>query len=97
MINVNKELIKTSCDYFGEVDTATNATEECAELIQCVSKQLRGTENRSHMEEEIADVLIAVSNLHYIYDLDDTKIQAWINLKQNRQMSRIERRTTTNG
>ena len=92
MPQVNNDIIIQSCDFFGTVDTATNATEECAELIQCVSKQLRGTENRSHMEEEIADVMIAISNLCYIYDLDNKKIQAWINLKQNRQISRIRQR-----
>lgn len=92
MIDINKELIKASCDYFGEIDTATNATEECSELIQCVSKQIRGTENKSHMEEEIGDVLIAVSNLIYIYGLSDKAIQTWVNIKQNRQMNRIQRR-----
>lgn len=91
MIETNNELIKNSCDYFGEIDTATNATEECSELIQCISKQIRGTENRSHMEEEIADVFIAVSNLIYIYNLDETRIQTWVNMKQNRQMQRIRK------
>ena len=91
MIKTNNELIKKSCNYFGEIDTATNAAEECSELIQCISKQIRGTENRSHMEEEIADVFIAVSNLIYIYNLDETRIQTWVNMKQNRQMQRIRK------
>lgn len=89
MIDINKEFIKASCDYFGEIDTATNATEECSELIQCISKQIRGTENRSHMEEEIGDTLIAISNLIYIYNLSERSIQTWVNMKQNRQMRRI--------
>ena len=89
MIDINKELIKASCDYFGEIDTATNAAEECSELIQCISKQIRGTENRSHMEEEIGDVLIAVSNLIYIYGLSENSIQEWVNKKQRRQIRRI--------
>jgi len=67
----------------------TNAAEECSELIQCISKQIRGAENRSHMEEEIGDVLIAVSNLIYIYDLSENSIQEWVDKKQRRQIRRI--------
>lgn len=89
MIDINKKFIKESCDYFGEIDTVTNAAEECSELIQCISKQIRGTENRSHMEEEIGDVLIAVSNLIYIYDLSENSIQEWVDKKQRRQIRRI--------
>lgn len=85
---VNHDYVKQSCDHFGAVDTSMNAAEECAELIQCVSKQTRGTESRSHMEEEIGDVLIAIENLIYIYDLNMAHIQAWINLKQRRQIRR---------
>ena len=42
-----------------------------------------------HMEEEIGDVLIAVSDLIYIYDLDASKIQWWIDFKQKRQIDRM--------
>ena len=87
-LEVNHDYVKRSCDHFGVIDTSMNAAEECAELIQCVSKQTRGTENRTHMEEEIGDVLIAIENLIYIYDLDPARIQAWINLKQRRQIRR---------
>lgn len=89
MIDINKKFIKASCDYFGEIDTVTNAAEECSELIQCISKQIRGTENRSHIEEEIGDVLIAVSNLIYIYGLSENSIQEWVDKKQCRQIRRI--------
>jgi hypothetical protein len=41
------------------------------------------------MEEEIGDVLIGISDLIYICGLDETRIQRWIDFKQNRQMGRI--------
>ena len=88
-MNVNENLIKQSCNYFGKEDTLTVAMEECAELIQCVSKELRGQEARGHMEEEIGDVLIGISDLIYICNLDETRIQRWIDFKQNRQIGRI--------
>lgn len=89
--HVNEELIKQICDYYGKEGTLVVAMEECAELIQCVSKELRGKSDKTHMEEEIGDVLISISNLIYICDLDEEKIQRWIDFKQNRQMGRIGR------
>lgn len=88
-MNVNENLIKQSCNYFGKENTLTVTMEECAELIQCVSKELRGQEARGHMEEEIGDVLIGISDLIYICGLDEARIQRWIDFKQNRQMGRI--------
>lgn len=85
----NQQKIRVSCDICGEKDTSTVAMEECSELIQCIAKELRGKSDKSHMEEEIGDVLISISNLIYIYDLDEEKIQRWIDFKQNRQMNRI--------
>lgn len=90
-MNVDQNLIKQSCNYFGREDTLTVAMEECGELIQCVAKELRGKSDKTHMEEEIGDVLISISNLIYICDLDEEKIQRWIDFKQNRQMGRIGR------
>lgn len=81
--------IQASCDICGMPDTATVAMEECGELIQCIAKELRGKSDKTHMEEEIGDVLISISNLIYIFDLDEEKIQRWIDFKQNRQMNRI--------
>lgn len=88
-LEINEQLIKESCNCFGVEDTSITAMEECSELIQCISKQLRCVDNRKHMEEEIGDVLIAVSDLIYIYDLDKSKIQWWIDFKQKRQTNRL--------
>lgn len=89
MNSTNKNFIEKSCNYFGKQQTLTVCMEECAELIQCVSKELRGQEARNHMEEEIGDVLIGISDLIYICDLDEKRIQRWIDFKQNRQIGRI--------
>ena len=88
-MTTDPQKIRVSCDICGVSNTATVAMEECGELIQCVAKELRGKSDKTHMEEEIGDVLISVSNLIYIYDLDEEKIQRWIDFKQNRQMNRI--------
>lgn len=89
MSTVDRDYIAQSCNYFGKQQTLTVCMEECAELIQCVSKELRGQEDRTHMEEEIGDVLICISDLIYICDLDEENIQNWILRKQHRQMERM--------
>ena len=70
-MHTDLEKIQNSCNYFGIKDTSYSAMEECSELIQCITKELRGTKDPSHMEEEIGDVLISLSNLIYIYGLDE--------------------------
>lgn len=77
-VNVNEEKIKVSCDNNNSTETLTVSMEECAELIQCVSKKLRGQEDLSHMEEEVADVLIGIHDLIYICGLDESRIQRWV-------------------
>ena len=89
-MHTDPEKIQNSCNYFGIKDTSYSAMEECSELIQCITKELRGTKDPSHMEEEIGDVLISLSNLIYIYGLDEDKIQTWIDFKQNRQIARMK-------
>ena len=48
----------------------TIAMEECAELIQAISKAKRGKLDADNMAEEIADVLIGIEWLKELYDID---------------------------
>ncbi|MBV4415132.1 MazG nucleotide pyrophosphohydrolase domain-containing protein [Clostridium tyrobutyricum] len=52
--------------YFGKTSRKQLAQEECAELIQALSKDMRG--KKHNVEEEIADVLIMIEQLTHIYD-----------------------------
>jgi MazG nucleotide pyrophosphohydrolase domain. len=61
-----KKVCKHAVQYFGEISRKQLAQEECAELIQALSKDLRGKEH--NVEEEIADVLIMIEQLTHIYD-----------------------------
>lgn len=63
--------------------------EECAELIQAISKAKRGKINRDNMIEEIADVLICIEMLKQMYMIPDEKINKWIEKKQAREAERI--------
>ena len=45
------------------------AIEEMAELTKEICKDFRGKGNREHIAEDIADVLIMMSQLEIIYDI----------------------------
>jgi len=66
--------------YFGKTSRKQLAQEECAELIQALSKDLRGLDH--NVEEEIADVLIMIEQIKCIYDVD--KIEKYREEKINR-------------
>lgn len=55
-------------DTFGPAIQQVVAMEECGELIQAISKSIRGKEH--NIEEEIADVEIMIQQLKMIFDKD---------------------------
>ena len=65
------------------------AMEECAELIQAISKAKRGKLNKDNLTEEIADVFICLHWLQKIYDISRADISEWMNIKEERILDRI--------
>ena len=63
-----KQICLQAVQYFGKTSRKQLAQEECAELIQALSKDLRSLDH--NVEEEIADVLIMIEQLKSIYDAD---------------------------
>lgn len=75
----------------GEGLTLTIATEECAELIQAISKVKRygfHDEYEENLHEEIADVLICITELLCLGYLDIDKVKDYQQLKINREIER---------
>lgn len=64
--------------------------EECSELIQCISKELRCKSDITHLTEEMADVLICVEILKQIYNISDEELNNWIKYKQKRILNRMQ-------
>lgn len=69
------------------------AQEECAELIQAISKCLRSKEaipikERMNLIEEMADVLICIQQLQIMYHVTDEELHA---MKQYKEKRLIER------
>ena len=81
-MEVYKKVIKK----YGTVNQRRIAQEELAELIQAISKDLRGL--RNNVEEEIADVEIVLDQLKMIYS--SSIIDAWKGYKLKRLERLIE-------
>lgn len=69
------------------------AMEECAELIQAISKCLRSKEmipieTREHLIEEMADVMICLEQLKVIFHINEEELKCWIEAKENRLLTR---------
>lgn len=71
--------------------TLTITSEECAELIQAISKVKRygfHDEYEENLHEEIADVLICITELLCLGYLDVDKVKDYQKLKINREIER---------
>lgn len=93
--NIDEIVIAKSVDHYGEEIQATVCMEECAELIQAISKMIRRNgeipeKDRDHLVEEIADVLICIEMLKQIYSIPNLNIEEWIDRKQKRMINRME-------
>lgn len=89
---MNQNIILKSIVYYGKEIQLTVCMEECAELIQAISKAKRGKLDADNMIEEIADVLICIEILKQIYNIPDCSIKNWIERKQERMLRRMEDR-----
>lgn len=59
------------------------------ELTKAITKDLRGSGNREHITEEIADVLICIQQLKLIYGISDEYIEKWIKWKTEKMELRL--------
>lgn len=84
-MRINNKLISKSINYYGKDVQTTVCMEECAELIQSISKLKRyGVYDTSNLAEEMADVLICIEILKQVYSVTDAELQEWIDKKQGR-------------
>ena len=93
MISIDSCVVKRSIEHYGKDLQSTVCMEECAELIQAISKEKRGKSDKDHLSEEIADVLICIEMLKQIYNRTEDEIYAWVINKQERILRRIEKDT----
>lgn len=88
-IDVDENILFQSIRYYGKDIQSVVCMEECSELIQCISKELRDKSDISHLSEEIADVLICIKMLQLMYGIQDSQLQNWVDAKQQRMEERM--------
>ena len=91
MIPVNSYVVQRSIEHYGKDVQSTVCMEECAELIQAISKEKRGNSDKDHIAEEMADVIICIEMLKQIYNITEDEIYSWVITKQERIIRRIEK------
>ena len=82
---------RQSIDHYGRQLQSIVCMEECAELIQAISKKLRDpTSPNDHLAEEMADVIICLHLLRMMYGITDKAIKDWVEAKTIRLAKRME-------
>lgn len=87
-IDLRDKDLASSIKINGEQKKKIICMEEPAELIQAVSKDIRGKLDRDNMIEEMADVMICLEMLKIMHQVKDEELQKWIDYKIDRQMER---------
>ena len=90
MIIIDSNVVKKSIEHYGADLQTVVCMEECAELIQAISKMKRGKDNRNNLIEEVADVMICIEILKQVYGISDNEIQNYVCKKQNRSIERMK-------
>lgn len=79
----------------GEDLTITIASEECTEVIQTLSKIKRyglDGDYKDNLQEEIADILVCISELISLGYIDMDKVEEWHTYKVDREVERARER-----
>lgn len=80
-----------SIEKYGKETQSIVCMEECSELIQAVSKCLRGKPDATdNLAEEMADVTICLHLLQEMYGITDEQLDEWIDRKTIRQLARMK-------
>lgn len=89
----NCPALEKVCETWGNQHMLTIAMEENAEMIQAISKIKRhgpNLDNSSHLNEEVADVLICIYELYVMGYLVTDKITEIMERKMERSMQRTQ-------
>lgn len=91
-MNKDKQVVwRESIEKYGKTMQSIVCMEECSELIQAVSKRLRGKSDATdNLAEEMADVIICLYLLKEMYDITDEQLEEWIARKTARQSKRMQ-------
>ena len=84
------ETMKDAIRKNGKAMQTVVAIEEMSELQKELSKFIRGKGNRENLIEEVADVLVMITQIQLMYALPDDEVERIMRLKLNRLKERIK-------
>lgn len=95
MTDEQKAICHKIADHYGDEHQMLKAVEEMAELTQAIIKTIHGDAlHEWYYPGELADVLIMVEQLRYMYDKSDgvydERVERFIDAKLTRQLKRME-------
>lgn len=88
VVTFPRRMIKETCDIHGAQLKTYIAMEEMGELIQALSKQMRGEGDILNLTEEIGDVMLMMAQMCYIHGINIEDVQRYIDYKIVRQAAR---------
>lgn len=86
------EIMRDAIRKNGKAMQTVVAIEEMSELQKELSKFIRGKGNRDNLIEEVADVLVMITQIQLMYDIPDDEVERIMYLKLNRLKERIARK-----
>ena len=89
-MNEEIEIIKYAIQKNGKAMQTVVAIEEMSELQKELSKFIRGKGNRDNLIEEVADVLVMITQIQLMYYIPDNEVERIMHLKLNRLKERME-------
>lgn len=84
-----RDVWRRSIEHYGKTLQSVVCMEECGELIQAISKMLRGKDAKANLIEEIADVTICLGLLREMYGISEYEIAAMVGIKTAREAARL--------
>ena len=84
------EIMRSAIRKNGKAMQTVVAIEEMSELQKELSKFIRGKGNRDNLIEEVADVLVMITQIQIMYYIPDDEVKRIMHLKLNRLKERME-------
>lgn len=84
------EIMRSAIRKNGKAMQTVVAIEEMSELQKELSKFIRGKGNRDNLIEEVADVLVMITQIQIMYYIQDDEVERIMHLKLNRLKERME-------
>ena len=83
-----KSIYEKAIDHYGEDKQLIVSVEELAELVQALTKNIRGFDNLENISEEVADVEICLEYLYLIFN-NESMVEEYRKAKLQRLEERM--------